>query len=64
MVAVPAEIPDTIPDDEPIMARDVLELLQVPPPEASVSRLVALTQTTLLPEIGETRLMTLTGAVA
>lgn len=64
MVAVPAEMPDTMPDDEPTMARAVLELLHVPPPDASVSRLVTPTQATLLPEIGKTRFMTLIGAVA
>jgi hypothetical protein len=46
-----AEIPVTIPDDEPIVATDVLPLVHTPPP-ASVRVMVAPGHTTPGPDIG------------
>lgn len=52
MVTVPAVMPDTEPDDEPMVAMEVLLLVQVPPPAASVSRVPPDTQTRKVPPIG------------
>ena len=50
IVAVPAVTPVTMPEEEPTVAL-VLLLLQVPPAVASVSVIVAPSQTEELPEI-------------
>ena len=51
MVAVPAAIPVTIPDEDPTVAMLVVELLQVPPLVASVNVIVEATHTVPGPPI-------------
>ena len=57
MVEVPVSKPDTIPDDDPIVATDEVLLVQVPPP-ASLNVVDELTQTMPEPEIAEGRGLT------
>ena len=51
IVVVPAETPVTIPVPDPILATPVLVLVQIPPPVASLSRIVCPTQVVELPVI-------------
>ena len=50
MVDVPAATPVAIPEEEPMVATEVLLLLQLPPP-ASVNEVVAPTHTFTIPVI-------------
>jgi hypothetical protein len=63
MVAVPAATPVTMPVAEPTVATAVLLLLQVPPPDASASAVVAPAHAVNVPVMTET-LLTVTGVVA
>jgi hypothetical protein len=63
MIAVPPEIPLTIPEPDPITAIAVLALVHVPPVTASVSVIVDPAQTLPGIVIAE-RLFTVTEAVA
>ena len=53
MTAVPEEIPETSPKTDPIVATDVLVLVQIPPAEASVNVMDDPMQTFVKPPIGE-----------
>ena len=63
MAEVPAPIPVTTADDEPMVAIELLEELHVPPP-ASVKADVRPTQTIVFPVIAEGNGFTVTVAVA
>jgi hypothetical protein len=49
MVEVPASTPVTMPVEEPILATEVLLLVQIPPLTASVNVMVAVSQTLVAP---------------
>ena len=51
IVVVPSDIPLYIPDDEPIVAIPVLELLQAPAPAASLNVVFCPMQPAVLPDI-------------
>ena len=51
MLAVPAAMPVTIPEDEPMVALEVLLLVHIPPASASVKFVVNPRQTEAVPEI-------------
>jgi hypothetical protein len=51
-VVVPALTPDTTPVEDPIVATDVLLLVQVPPPVALLNAVVPPTHTVVVPVIG------------
>lgn len=63
IVAVPTAMPVTTPEDVPIAAVPVALLLHVPPPEASVSVVVKVRQTCVVPPIEAGSGFTVTGAV-
>ena len=63
IVDVPPDLPKTIPVPAPIVATDVLLLLQVPPP-ASLNAVVKPAQTTVVPVIAEGFGFTVTTVVA
>jgi hypothetical protein len=49
---VPRDTPPIIPDDDPIVATEVLPLVHKPPPTASLSVLLLPLHTSRLPRIG------------
>lgn len=51
IVTEPAEIPETIPEVDPIVAIDVLLLVHVPPVDASDSVVILPTHTAIVPVI-------------
>ena len=64
ITAVPTETPVAIPVDEPMVATDVLPLLQVPPLVASVKVVVAPTHAERVPEIAAGIALTVNALVA
>lgn len=64
MVAVPADTPVTIPELMPIVAIVVAVLVQVPPPTASVSGVVAPIHTVIIPVMAAGTGLTVTVSTA
>ncbi len=60
MTDVPVVMPDTVPDDEPIVAMDGDPDIHVPPGVASVSVVVVPEQSTLAPAMGDGSGLTVT----
>lgn len=54
MIEVPADKPETMPDDEPMLATEVLLLHHEPPVEVSDKTEGLPTQITVVPEMGPT----------
>jgi hypothetical protein len=61
---VPADTPPAIPDEVPMVATATLELVHVPPPEASVKEVFDPMQTLSVPLIGATLELTVSVVVA
>jgi hypothetical protein len=64
MLEVPAEMPETVPEDEPIAATDGLLLVHVPPASALLSVVANPTQALSVPVIAAGRGLTVTVATA